>query len=65
MYFAPVCTSTYRLEQNETLIVALDLEMSVSVRAHAQMSTLRTRKYQIKERTRAALYIYRLLRIMN
>ena len=44
MYFVSVCISGYRMEQNKTLIMAPNLEMSVFAIAHVLLSNL----YHIK-----------------
>ena len=36
----PVCTSMYRTELNKTLMMYLNLKISVSARAHAQLSNM-------------------------
>ena len=62
IFLLPVCTSTYRMEQNKTLIMALNLELSVSVRAHAlcQICPVKRhiRTHQMEEITRTLLCIY-------
>ena len=44
MYFVSVCISGYRMEQNKTLVMAPNLEMSVFAIAHVLLSNL----YHIK-----------------
>ena len=37
IYFAPVVTLTYRMKNNKSSIIGLSLEMSVPVKARAQL----------------------------
>ena len=58
-------TSTYSIEEKNTLIMALNLEMSVSARAHAQLSSLKTSRhplrYQLEDIIRTSLRTYKKL----
>ena len=53
-------TSTFQMEQNNILILTVNLEMSVSARALAQLSNLHRAhlKYQMEEITRTLFYKY-------
>ena len=37
IYFAPVVTTTYRMQNNKSSVIGLSLEMSVLARTHAQL----------------------------
>lgn len=62
IFLLPVCTSTYRMVQNKTLIMALNLELSVSVRAHALCQICSVKRHirtnQMEEIARKLLSIY-------
>lgn len=46
--FVPVCISTYGMEQKKSLIMALKLELSISARAHTQLSKLHLTRTHLK-----------------
>ena len=57
-----VCTSKYHMEHNMTCTMALNLEVSVSARAHVQLSNMRHTKTDLnvphgENNTDAELYI--------
>ena len=64
IYFVPVCTSTYRMEQSKTLI------LNVSAEAHTQLSNLQHAKTHLKvpngrNSYTIARYIKKLLLMIN
>ena len=70
IFLMPVCTCTDRLEESKILIMTLSLEISVSARAHAQLSNMGRTKTHLKvpdgvNKEKTALFGYQLLLVMN